>query len=247
MCLILFALNPNPRHRLVVAANRDEFHERPSASAAFWRQHPALLAGRDLRAGGTWLGVTRRGRFAAVTNLREPTPNPLPPGSRGQVTLDFLLDDAPATTWLRQLAARRHEFRGFNLLVGDLREGSLHYFASREGKSRQLEDGVYGLSNQLLDCDWPKVGSGREELRRLVEGPVAPEQLLELLKQRDTSRATGPDTVCSDRFILGESYGTVASTALVADRDGRVQFVERRFSSRGKVAEEAGFRFKVEA
>lgn len=245
MCLILFALNPNPDCRLIVAANRDEFHARSSLAAAFWEENPDLLAGRDRKAGGTWLGITRSGRFAAVTNLREPEPKPLPKGSRGHVTLDYLQKGKDPKGYLQQLQSRCGQYRGFNLLAGDLKEADLFYLASRKGEIRRLTPGVYGLSNQLLDCDWPKVQTGREQLRQMTQKAVSTEALLELLTRTGAQSQEGEESIAEDLFITGETYGTVASTALIVRQDGQVQFSERRWSSRQTVTDERNFQFRL--
>ncbi len=239
MCLILLAVQPDPEHRIVVAANRDEFYERPTAQAAWWQDHRYVLAGRDLRAGGTWLGVTRTGRFAAVTNFREDPPDPLPPRSRGDLTAGFLTSDMPPREYLEGIESVAGEFRGFNLIVADRHE--VCYFSNREGRVRVLEPGCYGLSNQLLDCDWPKVIRGREQLAQLGASGFRTEDLYRLVF------CEGDGEPYSQSFIASETYGTSASTALRIRRDGRVSFEERNFGPEGEPAEIHRFEFQVEA
>jgi uncharacterized protein with NRDE domain len=221
MCLILFAVAPNDDFQLVVAANRDEQYARPTAQAAHWNDHPSVLAGRDLEAGGTWLGVTETGRFAAVTNFREDPPNPLPPRSRGELTANFLTGTESCETYLEGLDPIAQEFRGFNLLVAD---GNEHwYYSNREGIPRKLAPGFYGLSNQLLDCDWPKVRRGRKQLLHQVSVGFDTNDLFELLFCK------GDGKPFSQSFIATERYGTSASTVVTIGSRGDIEFEERNF------------------
>jgi uncharacterized protein with NRDE domain len=240
MCLILLAHGVHPDNPLVLAANRDEFYARPTAPAAFWDDAPHVLAGRDLTAGGTWLGVTRSGRWAALTNYRDPpTPQPGRP-SRGALVGDFLRGDATPADYLAAVAADAARYDGFNLLVGDLT--GAHYFGNRlpgDAAPRRLEPGLYGLSNHLLDTAWPKVERGRRLLGDLLDaGAPTPEALLDILYDTEIAPAHAlPDTgvgadrerVLSASFIATPTYGTRASTALIVDRARNATFVERTF------------------
>ena len=163
MCLIVVAWRARPDLPLVVAANRDEWRDRPAESARWWSDHPELLAGRDLKAGGTWMGITRGGRFAAVTNFRDPSDKRSTARSRGGLVTEFLLGRDAPPDFLASLAARVHEYNGFNLILGD-GEG-LYYYGSREGVPRAIEPGVHGLSNHLLDEPWPKVNRARSAMQ----------------------------------------------------------------------------------
>jgi len=171
MCLILLAWRVHPRYRLVLAANRDEFHARASAAAEYWRDCPDLLGGRDLESMGTWLGVTRAGRIAAVTNVRDTaatTPTQAP--SRGSLARDFLCSDGPAARYVEQVVAQAAAYRGFNLLVGD--HDTLWWISNRGDGARRLAPGVYGVANDLLDTPWPKVTIGKRALERTLRlGP----------------------------------------------------------------------------
>lgn len=224
MCLILFSWRPNDEYQLVVAANRDEFYKRPSDKARFWQDQPDILAGRDLQAGGTWLGITRGGRFATVTNFRETPADPIPPRSRGDLTSNFLNSHAATETYLREIDQRAVEYRGFNLLLGQT--DSLYYYSNRQRQIKSLQPGTYGLSNQLLDCDWPKVIDGREQLANIVKTPFTPEQIFQLLL--DTGQ---PDEPWSAKFIKTLEYGTCAATVLIVKRNGEVFFEERLFDA----------------
>ncbi len=240
MCLILFAYRAHPDYRLVVAANRDEWFRRPTAAAAFWPDAPQLLAGRDLEQRGTWLGITGAGRFAAVTNFRDPTSHRAAAPSRGELVSRFLLSSASPGDYLAGLRTEAPHYNGFSLLVAD-RE-SLYYCSNREGVIRALAPGIYGLSNHLLDVPWPKVRHGKARLAELLaRGPTA-DALLELLA--DTGVApdaelprTGVELEwerkLSARRIVADGYGTRSSTAVLVSADGEVSFVERTFDERG--------------
>ena len=237
MCLILLAHDAHPRYRLVVAANRDEAYARPTAPAAWWADAPGVLAGRDLLGGGTWMGITRGGRFAAVTNFRETAPPPPDAPSRGHLVGGFLRGADAPDAYLRALAPRAGEYAGFNLLVGDGEE--LRYFGNRgEGEARTVDPGVHGLSNALLDTPWSKVERGKAGLAAALadRGEVDPEALFRVLWDAEPAPdAHLPDTgvglererTLSSPFIRSPEYGTRASTVLLVGRDGRVRFVER--------------------
>ena len=243
MCLILLAHRAHPLYRLVVAANRDEFYARPTAPAAFWTDAPHVLAGRDLQGGGTWMGVTRAGRFAAVTNYREVAPPPPDAPSRGELPGGFLRGDQAPEAYLRSLEVRAGAYAGFNLLVGD--GEALGYLSNRGGVARMLAPGVYGVSNALLDTPWPKVERGKAGLREVLAegGEIDPDALLRLLAESEPAPdALLPDTgvgrererVLSSLFIASPGYGTRASTVLLVRHDGRARFVERTVTSDGR-------------
>ncbi len=242
MCLILFAYRVHPRYELVLAANRDEFYHRPTAPMAFWQDAPELLAGRDLQAGGTWLGLNRKGRFAAVTNYRDPRSARTSAVSRGLLISDFLQTPLSAWDYLAQLASRSDEYSGFNLLLWDL--GNLYYYANQNGSPQQLEPGLYGLSNHLLDTPWPKVEKGRQGLARLLKEPngLEPEDLLNLLEDRIlASDAELPVTgmglewerLLSPMFIESSEYGTRCSTVLLIEQDEAVRVLEKTWDDGG--------------
>jgi uncharacterized protein with NRDE domain len=242
MCLILFAWQAHPRYPLVLAANRDEFHQRPTAPADFWPDLPGLLAGRDLQAGGTWLGLTRTGRFAAVTNFREPLAPEAPlERSRGELVRDFLVGAAPAADHAQAVQAAGDRYRGFNLLVGTSQ--ALLHASNRQDGEQAVPPGCHGLSNHLLDTEWPKVRSGRQRLRNLLDADcVEAEALLALLTDRATTPGEMPLDLGDDAvrrqlmnhyFIVSPAYGTRSSTVLLIEAGGRAEFVERRFAPDG--------------
>ena len=240
MCLILIAHRAHPVYRLVVAANRDEWFRRPTAAAAFWPDAPGVFAGRDLEQSGTWLGVTRSGRFAAITNFRDPGSHRPQAPSRGRLVSDFLRSDREPADYLEQLLPDAEAYNGFSLLIGD--GAKLWYLSNRESEIRELAPGIYGLSNHLLDAPWPKVRLGKAGLTAQLEGSVNAETLLALL---DDTRAAPdgelPRTGVSVEWerklsslrIIADGYGTRSSTALLIGADGQVAFVERSFSERG--------------
>lgn len=238
MCLIALALEAHPAYRLVIAANRDEFYARPTAPAEWWADAPDVLAGRDLREGGTWMGVTRAGRVAAVTNHRDPGFAQIANApSRGALVADFLRGSADAVGYAHDLARRAAAYNGFNLLVGD--EGGLFYVSNRTPGVRRLEPGVYGLSNALLDTPWPKVARAKAAMADALaaaEGEGWDARLWEALADRviaaddalpDTGVGAERERMLSAPFIRTDVYGTRASTVLTIARDGEVRFVER--------------------
>jgi len=238
MCLILFCISPDAEHRLVVAANRDELYARPTSRPAFWEAAPEVLAGRDLQAGGTWLGVSRNGRFAAVTNFRETAVEPLPPLSRGALTADFLRSTESCADYIKRITPQADQYRGFNLLIDDGKETS--YYSNRTTSARRLTAGYYGLSNQLLDCNWPKVMRGRADLNDVGQSGFSTEALFGLLANR------GDDSPFSARFIESDSYGTSASTVVKIMHNNLVVFEERAFLANGEPAASACFHFSTD-
>jgi len=242
MCLILFAWQAHPRYALIAAANRDEFHARPTAAADFWSDAPDLLAGRDLQAGGTWLGVSRTGRFAAITNYREPTPSDRPAArSRGELVHEFLVGTVSPEVYATQLEDQGDEYLGFTLLLGDT--DSLLCVSNRDSPPTLVAPGIHGLSNHQLDTPWPKVRAGRERLSSLVaDDTVEPESLLELLTDRAMAPGTLPENLqdcgvaeqlAQHFFITSPTYGTRSSTVVLLGRDGTVDFTERQFGPNG--------------
>ena len=158
MCLILFAYRSLPDYRLVLAANRDEFYDRPTRHVAFWDDAPEILAGRDLKAGGTWMGITKKGRFAAITNYRDSGMTIENAPSRGDLVKDFLIGKSRPHDYLESLQNKGQDYNGFNLIIGDGNE--LFYYSNRDGNIHNIEPGVHGLSNHLLNTPWPKVAQG---------------------------------------------------------------------------------------
>ncbi len=257
MCLILVAHRAHPQYRLIVAANRDEWFGRPTAPAAFWAAAPDVLAGRDLQAGGTWLGVTRGGRFAALTNFRAPDSHRSDAPSRGALVSDYLTSDVAPDAYLRSLRTVAGRYNGFSLLVFSALAGdgaSLGYFSNRDGAVRTLPPGIFGVSNHLLDTPWPKVLAGKARLAAHLEGEIDADALLDLLD--DTAPApdaelprTGVELDWERRLsplrVRGEQYGTRSSTVLLVTRAGDVSFLERSFDQSGAASGIVRERFRI--
>jgi uncharacterized protein with NRDE domain len=228
MCLIAIAWRASSRFPLIVAANRDEAHSRPTAAAHWWPDAPRVLAGRDRSAGGTWLGIDRSGRFAAVTNLREST---LRAGawSRGALVADFLCGGDSAQRYATRVAADASSYGPFNLLVAD---GASLWFVGSRAAPRELGDGVHAVSNVEPSVDWPKVAMARDRVAAVLESPSPRDALFALLAERSPAR-DGYDERQVSPFQLDAVWGTRSSTVVLADAAGRTAFVERSFDPAG--------------
>ncbi len=249
MCLVVLAFRVNDDHPVVLAANRDEFHARPTREAHWWPDHGDILAGRDLQAGGTWLGVHRSGRFATVTNYRDADSPAGSLESRGRLVTDFLAGDETPLEYLQSIDG--DAFAGFNLLVGDAR--SVGYLSNRGGGLRDLPPGIYGLSNATLDTPWEKVERSKSRLAGLLDSQQLSESsLMELLGDGDR----GPPSEVRDErlpfdiahaitapFIVSDDYGTRCSTVVRAESSGRWHFLERRFGPQGSQTGDSSYSF----
>jgi uncharacterized protein with NRDE domain len=227
MCLIILAYGVHPRFPLILAANRDEFHKRPTLPAHFWTDRPDILAGKDLQGGGTWLGISRQGLFAALTNHRDLRRSRPKGSSRGQLVLNALDPDRRLTD--------TSGFEGFNLIHGPI--DALKYHSNVSGADEMISVGFHGLSNHFLDTPWPKVVSARQRIQRIIEnGDPGPDALFEVLMDRvvpkddelpDTGVGLAWERVLAPVFISGDEYGTRCSTVVLVDRTGLVHFEER--------------------
>ena len=253
MCLLVLAWNVHPRYRVVLAANRDEFHERPAAAMDWWQQ-PRILAGRDMQAGGAWLGVDEQGKFGVVTNYRDLQPPKPGAPSRGLLIPRFLAGDEGATVHAARIATEAEQYSGFNLLVGD--RARLAYLSNRATERvRELAPGVFGLSNHLLDTPWPKLVRTRRRFERLLgDERISTDDLLAMLTDRETSpdfdlpdAELPPDLerALSAPFIVHERYGTRCSTILGIGHDGRVAVTEQRYDAGGHIIGRASFEFQA--
>ncbi|MFA7280013.1 MAG: NRDE family protein [Sterolibacterium sp.] len=256
MCLILIGLYAHDNFPLVVAANRDEFFSRPTTAAQFWDDAPDILAGRDLSAGGTWLGITRQGRFAALTNVREPG-NALPDApTRGKLVSDFLSGTSSARNYLEDLSRTANSYNGFNLLCGSLDEGLWH-FSNRGLNSppvQNLPAGIYGVSNHQLDTPWPKVAQGKSDLQRALNALPSEAGLVDLLRDENiyedhmlprTGVSLEWERTLSAAFVRTPSYGTRCCTVLCIDHEKRTAFDEQTFLPGARPGTRRRYRFKL--
>ncbi len=253
MCLILVAWRAHPDYPLVVAANRDEFFARPAAQAAWWTDAPSVFAGRDLEAGGTWLGLTRSGRFAGLTNFRDPgrTRNGTP--SRGALVADFLTGGESTADALARLQREGPRYNAFNIFVSD--GDSLGIYESESGAARILEPGLHALSNHLLDTPWPKVTAGKSRLTRALRALPDDTPLRELLRDdRPAADAMLPRTgvslawerMLSSAFIRAPGYGTRCSTVVTRDRHGWTHVTESSWNEVGTEADRIVETFQID-
>jgi uncharacterized protein with NRDE domain len=253
MCLIFLALNYHPSYKLIVAANRDEFYDRKTAPASFWDDNSNILAGRDLEAMGTWLGVTRTGRISMLTNFRDPANiNPSAP-SRGKLVSDFLAGNRGPAEYIGEVAATGSTYNGFNLVAGTPDE--LWYYSNYAGKPEKLNDGFYGLSNHLLDTPWPKVVRGKEKLKEHLALPNPdPDYFFSVLYDEDvagdqflpsTGLSLERERALSAMFIKTRGYGSRCTTVIMIDRENNVFFSERVFNTSTFDFSTQTFRFKV--
>ena len=235
MCLLFISINNHPTYKLVVAANRDEFYARKTAAADFWTDHPNILGGRDLEAGGTWMGMTRSGKIAMITNYRDPKNiNPAAP-SRGHLASDYLEKEIMAEDHLREIKKIGRRYNGFNLLAGT--PDSLWYYSNYRKGVKRLKEGLFGLSNHLLDTPWPKVVRGKEHLLPILQQQhILPDELFEFLyddhcapdKQLpDTGIGQERERALSPMFIKTPNYGSRCSTVVLVNKKNHVTFSER--------------------
>ncbi|MEO0858164.1 MAG: NRDE family protein [Bacteroidota bacterium] len=259
MCFIVFDWRPDAR-RLTLASNRDEFYERPTEPAHFWaegthadRDTAGLLAGRDLRGGGTWMGLTRSGRWAALTNVRETQPHVENAPSRGDLVADYLRGGASPEAYAHAVSERGYTYNGFNLLLGEVSQrcSELWYVSNRVEDLRRLDAGRYGLSNAALDTPWPKVVQGKAHLARVLdthEGPVDEALLAALADATQAPDGVLPDTGVgldwerrlSSIHIASEAYGTRAASVLQI-ADGRARFTEQTYGVSGPLGQPRAF------
>jgi uncharacterized protein with NRDE domain len=238
MCLVLFAYKVHPIYKLIVAANRDEFYQRPTAPVHYWEDDPEILAGRDLEKLGTWMGVTKSGRFAALTNYRDPKEVTEGKRSRGELVANALQYKGDINGYMQSLVSHNDWYPGYNLLAGDGDE--LYYYSNVGQELIKVAPGIYGVSNHLLNSDWPKVQTGKEGLAAILNSDQEDyvESLLTLLQKADqapdeklpqTGVSLEWERMLSPMFIKSEGYGTRSSTLLLMD-EKEIHYVERVFS-----------------
>jgi uncharacterized protein with NRDE domain len=238
MCLIVFAWRPKHDEPLILAANRDEFYVRPSAPLGIWEDHPTIIGGRDLTAGGTWLAAGIDGRFATVTNIRDPQQS-VSERSRGELPKRFLQGHYSAEEYVHEVARHSGEYTGFNLIVGD--EDALWHLNSRSNRPHQLPAGIYGVSNADLETPWPKLLRAKASFEQALRAPTDEALLAILADPWRPDPATLPHTgitreleiLLSSVFIASADYGTRASTLLRRKASGQISITERRFGAQG--------------
>ncbi|MBW1997015.1 MAG: NRDE family protein [Deltaproteobacteria bacterium] len=255
MCLLVFALRSHSCYDLVLAANRDEYYDRPAEPASWWPDAPHLLSGRDLKGGGTWLGITKGGLLGAITNYRDPKSSKVGARSRGLIVREFLLGGHDPESYLEWLKPRAGSYNGFNLLIG-IRD-RVFWYSNVEADYFELEPGIYGLSNSLLDTPWPKVDRAKQLLAGLLENcrEIPEQKLFEILADRaipddrdlpDTGVGLERERILSPIFIRSPGYGTRCSTVILIDREGRTTFVEKTFEPATRGSESRKYEFQIE-
>ena len=238
MCLLFIAYNCTPRHRFVIAANRDEFHNRPTAPLGYRDAEKTILGGKDLQAGGMWLGVSRSGKFAALTNYRDGNPGETDQPSRGEIVYDYLRCQDSALNAMEDLAKKGKNYAGFNVLFGE--STNLVYYSNKQGKVKILKPGFYGLSNHLLDTPWPKLTRGKELLMAQMcsDKSIDSAAITKLLHDEnvpaddllpDTGVGLALEKFLSPLFIDGEEYGTRSSAVVEIAQLGDVIFTETSY------------------
>ena len=254
MCILFVAVNQHKDYPLIIAANRDEFFQRPTAESHFWPDSPNVLAGKDLEAGGTWMGINTQGHLASLTNIRAPqtiNPNAI---SRGQLVSDYLHQYPSVEQYHQQLAADKQQYNGYNLLFG--RWDNLSVYNNHTNKLQQLSAGFYGLSNAELNSPWPKINKGVKQLEQVCASnqQIDHEVLFNILLDKSQANdeqlpKTGVpiawERQLSSIFIRAEHYGTRSSTLLTVNHDEQVTWLERTYNNQGKVSSKQNFQFSI--
>lgn len=254
MCLIIFAYNCHPFYRLILAANRDEYFHRPTESVHFWESHPWVLAGRDLQMLGTWMGITRSGRYAALTNFRGPDLQIRNAESRGKLVSDFLCMSETPINYLQEVVKNRADYNPFNLLVGD--SSRLMYYCQQTSEIRELAAGVYGLCNHVIDTSWPKVLKGKQAFTNYIDSRTLIESQALFGILADDEKALDdelPETgvtyelekLLSPIFVQGADYGTRSSTVLLIDYNNHVTYKEKSFYQGQRSPVEVHYEFEI--
>ena len=251
MCLVTVAWDAHPDYQLVFAGNRDEFHDRAAEPAGWWPDAPAVLGGRDLRAGGSWLGISRSGRIAVVTNQPGLEQSDTAQPSRGALVTNFLTSAEPVDAYAAALTREAAEYSGFGLIIGDLDQMRYVAHEDRPGNivCRVLDPGCVGLSNASYGTDWPKIEYLNSGITELLGHRVSEMAVFELLETR-RPQSTGPfadllTKMQATPFVLGEQYGTRAATVIIVDRVGNCRFTERRYDAAGQVSGETTESFLI--
>ncbi len=252
MCLVTLAFRQHARYPLIVVANRDEFYDRPTQPAEFWADSPSILAGRDLDAGGTWVGVDRKGSWATVTNTRGG--GYCADKSRGGLPTGFLLNEGTSEDYFEEVLEEGELYSGFNLLAGSADE--LLFCTNARGRTQHLDPGIFTLSNDSLDTPWPKSELARARLCLAIEDDeLDSEALLAVLGSRktfpdhllpDTGLGIEMERSLSSPFIVGPSYGTRCTTVLLIDNKGNIEFAEQNFAQGKPLGKLRQYQFSVD-
>lgn len=245
MCLILFALNNHENYKFVLAANRDEFFERPTIEADYWEENNSILGGRDLKSGGTWLGLTKRGRFIAITNYRDLKNERKNAKSRGELSKTYLSGEIDLFSFINEVSEQRNLYNGFNLILSDDCLDSVYHYSNVSNQLQKIENGTHGLSNHLLNTPWPKVVFGKKKLNNCIKtNSLAAENIFKLLE--NTEEADNDDLPntgisfelekkLSPVFISMKGYGTRCSTIIFADCNNNISFQEVTFNENRQI------------
>lgn len=253
MCLIAFSYLNHPKYPLILIANRDEFYKRPTQAASFWGIDSGLLAGKDIEAGGTWMGMTKTGLFAALTNYRDPKNINNDRKSRGEIPLKFLQSNLTSEQFLIELEKEADQYNGFNLLVWDGK--NMMHFNNHFMIKTIIAPGLYGLSNATLDSPWPKVNKIKERFTRALESDFQIEDLFGLLEDQapafdhdlpNTGIAPAWEKSLSSICIRTEKYGTVGSTVITINHQKEVTFIERNYELPNRYKSYNQYKFKIE-
>ena len=253
MCLILFSWKKHENYKLILAANRDEFYNRPTLPASFWKENQNILAGKDLTGGGTWMGISKTGKIAMLTNYRDLTNLKPNAPSRGHLVSDYLTENTNSSTYLNLIASRDNEYNGYNIIVGDV--DSLHYHSNYKSGREPISEGIHGLSNHLLNSPWPKVDTGKQQLSEIIANEkFNSNDLMEILfDDRIATDDLLPDTgvgiekerMLSPLFIKSPVYGSRSSTVILVDWNNQVTFIERTYNLDNFSFEEVNFGFPI--
>jgi len=252
MCLITFAFNIHPKYKFILAANRDEFYARPTSAAGWWEDHPEILGGRDLEAMGTWMGINKNGRFAAVTNYRDLPNMKSDAKTRGDLPTNFLLGNNTSREYAIDIRKEGEQYNGFNLITLD---EEIAYASNYNEETFELNFGLYGLSNALLDTPWPKVQKAKSQFEALIQKDFSLNDLISMMKDTETAPdgslpETGLDyereKALSAMCIRTPDYGTCCSTALTIDYEGNVDFMEKSYPVGNRKENTVSFNFKIE-
>jgi len=256
MCLIVFSLRSHKKYPLVLAGNRDEFYKRPARPAKFWEDKPNLLAGKDIKGGGTWMGVTKNGKLGALTNYRDLKNIKEEAPTRGSIVTDYLTDSKPAPVFLETLDENAEDFNGFNVLAGT--PDSFFHYSNETRNITEIESGIHGISNAVLNTPWPKVEKAEEDLRNALNSDhIDTEELFTLLKSKKTyPPEVLPDTGLPDHkekevsaaYIKTEDYGTRCSTIILMDHTGEITFMERTYDPKTEdITTEKHYNFQIDS